>query len=387
MLKKLSVSGLNKRTDCSLTFHQDINIITGKNGSGKTTLLKLLWYMISGNLERIIPEISFSSAELETDRFRLAIKVLSPPSTTISSTNPKEVFIEWKLDSNNKTLTTTLPLGDTTAIDRLNSTIASLPHASYFFPTFRRIEGGFSMGGGQNRDLQPDVARYHYAQSESLRVEEAFSRLSDRISVYNHKFIASISTNDIVSMLTMQYADISERINQDNTSRSSSITELIGHYRRVKTGPANESSKLGAATEILEQIQVLITEHTERQEALLKPFSALNELITKIFQHKGIRLTSHLTLGETSQAIASDALSAGEKQMLSFLAYNAFSRNTVIFIDEPEISLHADWQRIIFPTLLSQGTQNQFIVATHSPFIYSKYADKELILDRDRGGE
>ena len=73
--------------------------------------------------------------------------------------------------------------------------------------------------------------------------------------------------------------------------------------------------------------------------------------------------------------------------MLSFLCYNAFASNSCIFIDEPEISLHVDWQRTLFPTLLAQSTSNQFIITTHSPFIYSKYADKELVLNPDRGGE
>ena len=63
--------------------------------------------------------------------------------------------------------------------------------------------------------------------------------------------------------------------------------------------------------------------------------------------------------------------------MLSFLCYNTFSENAAIFIDEPELSLHVDWQRLLLPTLLEQGIENQFFIATHSPFIYSKYPDKE----------
>jgi predicted ATP-dependent endonuclease of OLD family len=73
--------------------------------------------------------------------------------------------------------------------------------------------------------------------------------------------------------------------------------------------------------------------------------------------------------------------------MLSFLVYNAFYSSCSIFIDEPELSLHADWQRVLFPTLLRQAAGNQFVVATHSPFIYSKFPDKELVLNADRGGE
>ena len=86
-----------------------------------------------------------------------------------------------------------------------------------------------------------------------------------------------------------------------------------------------------------------------------------------------------------TSAISSDLLSSGEKQLLSFLAYNAFMQNAIFIIDEPELSLHVDWQRQLFPTLLKQGTSNQFIVATHSPFIYSKYPDKELMLSSDKG--
>lgn len=61
MIKSLKVTGLNRCMSFDLKFHEDINIVTGRNGSGKTTVLKLLWYAISGNLERIIAEIRFES--------------------------------------------------------------------------------------------------------------------------------------------------------------------------------------------------------------------------------------------------------------------------------------------------------------------------------------
>ena len=73
MIKSLKVTGLNRCMSFDLTFHEDINIVTGRNGSGKTTVLKLLWYAISGNLERIIAEIPFDSFDLETDKIHLAM--------------------------------------------------------------------------------------------------------------------------------------------------------------------------------------------------------------------------------------------------------------------------------------------------------------------------
>ena len=92
-----------------------------------------------------------------------------------------------------------------------------------------------------------------------------------------------------------------------------------------------------------------------------------------------------LQLGKRKMPSPSDKLSSGEKQMLSFLCYNAFSKETAIFIDEPELSLHVDWEGILLPTLLEQATTNQLFVATHSPFIYTMYPDKEFMLDDTRG--
>ena len=69
MIKRLVVKGLNHRADGThdLEFHPDLNLFTGPNGSGKTTLLKLIWYLISGKLERVLAEIPFQFVSVETD--------------------------------------------------------------------------------------------------------------------------------------------------------------------------------------------------------------------------------------------------------------------------------------------------------------------------------
>jgi predicted ATPase len=106
--------------------------------------------------------------------------------------------------------------------------------------------------------------------------------------------------------------------------------------------------------------------------------------VQSLFIHKGIKI-GQLSFGEAAESINSEALSAGEKQMLSFISYNGLARNSIIFIDEPELSLHVDWQRSLFGILQRQQVSNQFIIATHSPFIYSKFPEKEILLDVDRG--
>ena len=63
-----------------------------------------------------------------------------------------------------------------------------------------------------------------------------------------------------------------------------------------------------------------------------------------------------------------------------FCATNAFSEVKYIFIDEPELSLHPDWQRLLIPLLEYQGTEKQFFIASHSPYIGMKYEDNEFHL-------
>ena len=367
MIKSLSVKGLNNRIDADLEFNEDLNIITGKNGSGKTTLLKLLWYLISGNLERIVPEIPFQSVFIETDSFYLSIaKEKSDEIIVISKISGKQESVD-RGDSEDIDI----------ILDELREPIARATKKSIFFPTFRRIEGGFTEEGIPGIDselLHSPRPRRRAVDRATSRLQEAMSQLSNRVSVFDHTFIASISTRDIVQLLTARYADIYRKTNALNVQLSQEITQRI-----------SDTSEHDDASPVLKGIQELVRQVAEERDALLRPFSVLDERIPEIFQYSGIRVTPVITLGEDTEAIESDKLSAGEKQMLSFLCYNTFSENTAIFIDEPELSLHVDWQRLLLPTLLEQGTDNQFFVATHSPFIYSKYPDKEILLGDDRG--
>ena len=376
MIKSLSVKGLNNRIDAELEFNEDLNIITGKNGSGKTTLLKLLWYLISGNLERLIFEIPFQQVSVKGDSFFLAIHRRSASEITLTSTDL----------SNGLQKKGTVEQLDGT-LKKLNKLIVSKAKKSLFFPTFRRIEGGFSGLSGVDHSNRS-------ATSAPETFQSSLERLSSDISTNGHRFIASISTHDVGALLTQKYADINEEIRD----RQSRLLNEISRKFQVSPGDAIGSEISQAVPSVLTDIQQVARE----SERLFKPFLALSELTRSILQYQAIQvvgqnahgeMTKGITLGEgidgatleaTKGAIASDKLSAGEKQMLSFLCYNAFSENTAIFIDEPELSLHVDWQRLLLPTLMEQGTGNQFFIATHSPFIYAKYPDKEIPLG-DKG--
>ena len=84
-----------------------------------------------------------------------------------------------------------------------------------------------------------------------------------------------------------------------------------------------------------------------------------------------------------------DKLSTGEKQIVfraGFLLRDlAALQSSVVLIDEPELSLHPDWQaRIVgfYKNLLTDGEGNcpQMIIATHSPFIVHGAGNSKVII-------
>ncbi len=379
MVRYLKVKELNKRLDDEFEFNEDLNIFTGANGSGKTTLLKLIWYFISGNLQQIVLEIPFHTVSIQTDLFALSMKWVKPDRVRLDYNFGKEesmcefIVIDAETGRVNRK--------DVDWINGLEKRIAQTTKQSLFFPTFRRIEGGFSR---VTTDTDDSVAWLLTPAPEML--QSSISRFSDEVSINGHKFIASISTEDLRDLLTQKYADIYEEI----STRQSQVLDNISD--RVSKNPKD-------VIDVLDAIQTVSNE----REQLSRPFSVLSELTRKILRYNAIRVTGQIghgettdgvtlgegkegiTVGETKNAISSDKLSSGEKQMLSFLCYNAFSENMPIFIDEPELSLHIDWQRLLLPTLLDQSTGNQFFIATHSPFIYTMYPDKEFMLDDAQG--
>jgi predicted ATPase len=73
----------------------------------------------------------------------------------------------------------------------------------------------------------------------------------------------------------------------------------------------------------------------------------------------------------TNRKIPLDALSSGEKQMISLFAQlYLYPKQKIVLIDEPELSLSLGWQRKILPDILSASTCEQVIAITHSPFIF-----------------
>ncbi|MDI9811360.1 AAA family ATPase, partial [Acinetobacter baumannii] len=157
-IQQFEVSGLHDNEESiTLNFHDDLNILSGRNGAGKTTILKLMWYLISGNFDKAVAEIKFNSAILTTDKYQLNVEVNydekeNPLKSTLILKNTNilknfeddEVLTQLITSKNNKEIAWFL----TQYID-----------SSFFMPTFRMIEGGFTT---EKYDIQHDVLKEFY---------------------------------------------------------------------------------------------------------------------------------------------------------------------------------------------------------------------------------
>ena len=392
MIQSIEVKGLNGRFKYKLpvnqeSFNHDLNIFTGPNGTGKTTLLKLIWFLTSGNLERIIPDIPFQYVKIQTNKFWLSLEKVGSEEMIKFDWEFDDTMIEI-IEESAKTGSITASLKQSTELEfveevnKLNQNIASTMKSSFFFSTFRRLEGGFTTGHRNIRLInRSDKVGSIFRERTTDILQSALSDFSSSLSFDDHNFVTSISTRDIVELLTTEDANLSAKINTLQSKTLDEITQEIKAYSNEE-GEAN-TGELVDATSVLNDIENKIKSTSGQLVKLRTRFNVLNEIVDDLFeQYGGIQITENLILGTHTgkEAISSDKLSSGEKQFLGLLCHNAFIDNTTIYIDEPELSLHTDIQRILLPVLLEQGTDNQFFIASHSPFIYARFPDKEIRL-------
>jgi predicted ATP-dependent endonuclease of OLD family len=362
-VKRMIVTGMFGDTGtATYHFNQDLNILTGRNGSGKTSVLKLVWAIISGNILLALREVDFKTCLVETDEYSCYVIRTGQVSCKVElEIDGKHLLLEDDGDEENHF---------TTYAENKAESYLTERGSSIFFPTFRRIEGGFSLSSTTSRQRQG-------AKGEG-DLEEALVTISRKLTNKDHLFVAALSSQDIVSLLLTRYATLSEEI---NTFQSDVTKSVIGKIKKYESTANNQDEANALLSETRREIEKI----EEFSKVTLAPFDAARLLVQRLFQNKGISFGKRLNFGDAAGSVNSDALSAGEKQMLSFICYNAFYKNSIIYIDEPELSLHVDWQRKLCAILESQESGNQFIFATHSPFIYAKYPDKEVSVGVDKG--
>lgn len=97
-------------------------------------------------------------------------------------------------------------------------------------------------------------------------------------------------------------------------------------------------------------------------------------MVDDLFAETGKRIdrtSNELRFVQYGESLSPYLLSSGEKQMLIILltALTEDMQPYVIFMDEPEISLHFDWQKRLISLIRALNPNAQIILTTHSPAV------------------
>lgn len=98
------------------------------------------------------------------------------------------------------------------------------------------------------------------------------------------------------------------------------------------------------------------------------------DLVDDLFKETGkkiVRTENEIRFSQIGETLVPYQLSSGEKQMLVILLTVLVENELpyVLFMDEPEVSLHVDWQQRLIDLILDLNPNVQVILTTHSPAV------------------
>ena len=173
-------------------------------------------------------------------------------------------------------------------------------------------------------------------------------------------------------------------------------THTIYFYSKDKSKKSNSSQIIETTfitnnqkvrTSILDIITQRVFRHpdTAPRQIFTEQVNELNKIFKNLdVKSKLIQVNEKDLIFESvnSQKIGFDDLSSGEK-MLYFIGFTLNQYNPygmLIMVDEPEDSLHPKWQQQIVRFFNNVGSDNQVILATHSPQIIASVHPESLFV-------
>ena len=111
-----------------------------------------------------------------------------------------------------------------------------------------------------------------------------------------------------------------------------------------------------------------------KAQQISEPKKKFQDMIDSLFADTGkqlVRSRNDIAFSQIGEILTPYQLSSGEKQMLVILMTVLVEDNQpyVLFMDEPEVSLHIDWQQRLIDLILELNPNVQIILTTHSPAV------------------
>lgn len=125
---------------------------------------------------------------------------------------------------------------------------------------------------------------------------------------------------------------------------------------------------------IIATLQSGAPDAAQQAQNISKPKLRFQDIVDDLFSETGkkiVRTENEIRFAQIGETLTPYQLSSGEKQMLAILLTVLVEdgRNYVLFMDEPEVSLHVDWQERLIDLILELNPNVQIILTTHSPAV------------------
>ena len=393
---EFSISRLAGRRDVyEQALDRHLNVFFGLNGSGKTSLLKILHSAMSKN-SGILRTVPFESAEVKIysityDRvftYQIDKKKMEPVKGTVPDMGDVEV-----LDSSLGAVEET-----SFVIDRTRPRTAELPEwdeappvgdeslpgwAHRYLPTSRLYEGLPTLrsrrGRSSLRELSEEMLDQYYAEALQDLWRNYYADITSAIRAAQGDGLASILTAVLTGKREPkeELRQVDLEVAYDRVSRflkrqgSEGILGSLEDFDKAYSENEQLSSVVRDISEIEKRIAEADAPRDNLQAMIQKMFSGNKEVL---FKDKSIDVVTH-----DEEAIGVSSLSSGEKHVLRILIETLLAKGNTVIIDEPEISIHVDWQSDLIKTMRQLNPEAQIILATHSPEIMADVPDDKIL--------
>lgn len=432
-LKLFEITNLFNQFNVSLPLDEKVNIFLGENGMGKTTILNCLYYVLSGNVEKL-NNIIFDSISLtfvDGEKFSIAHNDISSYVEDYMYGNPyrrrkvqfESLFTTKELENISKLfreganeeeikkyyfrvsdvfgmppsmarreleryIVQQFQKNVTTKAD-FNKVITFKKNVSekineeiLYFPTYRRIEEDMSNLG---IDIEKDRVKSRLIQFGMTDVEKNIETLLQTI-----KSVAITGFAKMTGVLLKQYlnGELSDfenyKIEQNKLvialARIGDQIEERDKQRIIEL--VNNSDIYNSENRYLLNLIKNLIDSYERQNMYddrVKTFCSIcnNYLNGKKYIYDETNVELGIYKEKAKKPISIQNLSSGEKQIISVFSklYIENIENCIILFDEPELSLSIKWQNMFLPDVVNSGKCSTLIAVTHSPFIFDNEFD------------
>ena len=132
--------------------------------------------------------------------------------------------------------------------------------------------------------------------------------------------------------------------------------------------------QVNVGNRIIEVLQSGAADAAQQAQSISDAKKMFQDIIDDLFKETGkqiIRSENEIRFSQLGEVLRPYQLSSGEKQMLAILLTVLVEdrKPYVLFMDEPEVSLHFEWQKRLIELILKLNPNVQLIVATHSPAV------------------